>query len=595
MRLLGLQYNAPSAAERRLALRVDGVTGAFKVPEAALPLVGPALWSLLYPAEADLITLLTLADADAGARWRMEARVGARDIRVERGLEPSSVELAVLDPEARRWDVVVRGATDVQARVHSLANMPPSAAFAGIHCALPPVRHVDEPGGGESVEIVSTQEFMGGQAAMGGGPASPEERRRLVGVWRDAARGDVLERYLDHVRGELERAVEKASAMLDDSGELAELTRQLARYGDVRALSPEEEERLRDGPGRLETMERRLAQLEREEAASERGNEAEDRPSAPSAAPMYRDPFVLVSAAPVLVLLLASLLVDRSLALLNLLAIPVAAFAALRNLQFAEAGIGAQRGQEARARRLAQLREDVRTLRTSLAELQSELGLDDWATWKEGMERHQALRAQVEAIQARSSRAAQSPEYRTIEKTRERLASRERLLRRKIAEVPPPAGTTIWELQAQLRKEGIRPEMLVFPPRFCADTPLDEVQRHLRVAPDFTREAWLPLLDRLLSRLLGFKPEAARLDGDTLVVGDWRSDRGGEPDFEAALSEALRLSLVAAHAASGVQDAGTWFVSADRAGLLDGPHRIELRRAHEALGERLQIIALSAG
>lgn len=547
-------------------------------------MVGPLLWTLLHPREAGIELMLVLTDCELDARWRAELKLGPHAVRVERGIEPTSV--ALLRGEGGRWTRVLQGAAAVQERLHSALSLPPASVHARLQFALPPVVR----GGGPVAEAEggatdSPEAFLMQNAARSQVPQDVAGRADLVRLWRDAVQLDVLERYHERVRSQLDDAIGACGRFLDTSGELQELSRRLSRMRDLRPLSVAEELLLKEGPDRLVAAEKRLSQLT---GAGETDSASEQR------SPVLRDPLVLGTAVIVVAISLASVVFTRGVALFNLFAVPALAVAVLRWIKGEEEAIALGAAAEARRRRVDQLREEIERLRTGLRELTGELGVERWEDWRRGLDERQEVQQRIEAIEKAAEEARASEEYRVLERQRERLVARERMVRERLAQAPPPLGVSLWELEDQVRAMGRVPSWTAIGSAFCALTPLDEVRQQLEDAREGAFGLWLPLFMRLAGRLGVAGADETALDGGVLAVGSWRSDVGGDEALEALIAEAIRLAVCAAQVGGGAGEGWGFVVSAARERMVAPEAAASLGYTWGQLSERMQILQLEA-
>lgn len=581
MRLVSLQYHDPRRPERSFVIETGGGSVRARLPEPCVGMVGPLLWTLLHPRDADIELLLVLTDCEVEARWRAELRIGPHAVRVERGVEASSV--ALLRADGEKWTRVFQGAAAVQERLHSALVLPPAPLQARLQFALPPQVHEADTGDDAAGEGDSPEAFLMRNASRTQAPQDAAGQADLVRLWREAVRVDLLERYHERVRQQLDDAIEACGRVLDTSGELQELSRRLARVRDLRPLSVAEEMLLKDGPGRLELAEQRLSQLQ---------GELERETGVAPSTPVFRDPLVMATAAIVVGVTVASFVVARGVALFNLFAVPALAVALLRWIKGEEDLITRDAAASARRRRLEQLREEVERLRVGLRELTGALGVERWEDWKRGLEERNGLEARVREIEQAAEEAKSSEEYRILERKRDRLTERERMVRERLAQAPPQLGVSLWELEDQVRAIGRVPAWTAVGSAFCATSALDEIRQQLEDAQTGALGLWLPLFMRLAGRLGVPGADETALQDGVLTVGGWRSDVGGAPALEAQIAEAIRLAICAAQVGGGAGEGWGVVVAAARGRMVPPEAAASLEQTWGALAERMQIVRI---
>ncbi|MCB9531638.1 MAG: hypothetical protein H6698_07985 [Myxococcales bacterium] len=572
---------------------------------AALPMV---VMTLLYPEEISATDIARVAGTKSDSAWRLEAEHEGRVFRVSRGFAPSSVLVEDQTPDGQ-WTRVAQGSSEARVHLTDLLRLPPPTITEALNFWLNPFPAVHDaidaeaatvmiPDLDDGVALVGTDDYFGNLVQSGNPgnivPLGEEERRLLADEYRRNRTIEFVDDQMRQAEAKLDSLLGEVGALIDGSGEHARITRELATLPTYREITSAEREALGDPDARLAEAERRLGTLEGEEAPARAGQR-----------PLVRDPMFIGGVVATALFTGLSVVLDgpfRRFALLNVLSLGAVLFAALSELRAQGAVAKGDARAAARERRREALVRDLATLRATLAKLREEVPVRNLAEYDRVVARRAELAAELAEVERRHEVAFQSDEYRRLDAKRARaqeLVDALRDARKRLGDPSVPG----YELAHSLERGGVDPNVVLWRP----DPPTAELSRQVKrlgqVASKYrliseeglnpkTVASWM----RVAERIAGEGVPLLNLTAEhQLVTADGRPaleilDESHAVAVVQALRMSLHLTLVKARAA-GIQP---FAIDIFPERVPDPATRQRLAKMYTGLGERLQVLAISA-
>lgn len=609
MIIRSISLKGVAGSDKPASFAVDGGTTRITLDPRSAAALPAVVMTLLYPEEVSTTEIARLAGPDAESAWRVEFDEEGTVFRVSRGFAPASIVLDVLDRASGRWERAAGGSSDVRVKLAELIKLPPPTVMEALNfwinvhsgketASVPAERETS----GSKLTIVGTDDFLGSMAEIGHEQnftaLSEEERRVIADEFRKTATIEFVEDQIRQAEQKLEQVINALGAVVDESGQLARITRQLSDVPAMRRLSDEERAYF-DGPeAQLAEMERRLIAVDSELADAERANKAR-------ASALHRNPAFVAGLAATVLLTGISLFAGpaaRRFALGNLVSLSFALTGFLGWLDGRASSGRAGRKVAALARRREQLIEHYERTRAVVDRLREELPVRNLVEYQTALDRRAALEAELAEVERTHQEAFASEEYQRLAAKKDRAENRLdalRLARRRLGESSVPS----FELMRTLENAGVDPWVVLWRP----DPPAEELRRRTKklgqVASKYrlisedglnskTAASWL----RVAERIVGVELPELTLNAEHQLVTAEGADAFElfSPAVATALVESLRMSLhltLVKAAAPGIHKFAI-DVHPDR--IEDSEVRLRLDKMYKGLGERLQVLVVKS-
>lgn len=483
---------------------------------AAIPQVFATLLSGDDASPSDLARMSGRA-FDAG--WRVEMLIGRRRVRLSRSFALRTLRFDVFEEDEDRWRTIAKGAA-VRPQFERLIELPSREILEAITLATQPF---GIPAGTTStaaddndtsrLELMSAGDLfashqnpssdddpLGGLELDLSGPSlelahdGPEQDdiERILHQHRAARTREALEDQIRGLEDRLEALGRQSAELLDDGEELHEIETQLAKLPKVRDLTDDEIAVLSDTGEREDDLRRRGDELEAQTAGAKgiRG------------LPWFLNPAMVSGLVLSIGATAASVLggrTARQFALGNIVFLGLALFGALQEIRRAEHTGRDKRRMDAIERRLQQVRDELESIRVIRNRLRGEMQVETLVQYEQICDRRASLERRREALHDRNRSVLDTPVYKKIAATKDRVESELDARRRALLRIEDP-GVAVWELAEQLRSMRIDPAVALW---------------HPGAAKDQARAA-LKRVATVLAPLGGF-------DGDTLTGGAARA------------------------------------------------------------------------
>lgn len=580
-------------------------------PESSFHDVDPALaaalphvvFSLLYPADASPTDMARLAGGASDSAWRMAVDIGEHRLRLARGFSLMSVVLERYDDEQRSWEIIGRGAPEVTAQMQRFVDLPPPSVLRDIAVATNPAMRRSRgesqgPSEDSRLALISHDEYFGNLELDDGSPPattalSPEDRQRTADEYRRARTHEALQDQIRKLEAKLQETLSEAGALVDSSGEFAEVTRRLAELPHLRPLRDDEKDALTDPDRRREELDRRLADLSLELETG--GNGRAPRP-------WFVQPLITPAIVAAVALTIASFITGtRTLALGNVFILAVALFGALRHINALERSGRSGRKREAIERRRDQLEAERRRVTTVRESLRRELDVADMEEYERVAGQRARLKEREASLRERHADALASPAYLKLDRRRERV-EREIDERRLALSRVESATMPGYELHSTLLKAGYDPEVVLWHPADTEQEHRAALSRAGAVALEYRLANEQGLAEnlaqnwrKLLHRVTGRAFDDLTLTADYVAMSEGRDVLSSVDDDTAwAIVETLRLAVHMAMVAGRVPGMPRFVLRIHPFRVRDAQISSNLRELYENMGRKLQVIGVSA-
>ncbi len=571
---------------------------------AAVPAV---IMTLLYPDEVSTTDIARISGPEPSSAWRAEFEVGRTIFRVSRSFSNDSITLEV--QEGSSWRVDARGATGVRRALAQLTKLPAPTVMETLNFWInvndaPGKAATAGAGGGSagaSGMILGTEDYFGNFAdepAPEAAPMDEEERRLRSDTYRQTRTVEFVEQQTAHADERLENIIGRLGALVDETGEMARLTRELSRLPQVRELTAEEREVFDDPDIQLGDLERRISALDIE-------LEVEGRKRTRVATTLSGNHSFVFGIVGTVLLTAVSIFGGpeaRRWALLNVISMGVTLAGFLQWLANKDSV-----GTVGRKRQLLERRREGLVARRAemeglVARLRAELPVGTLAE----LERVHARRTEIEQklVEVRKSHEAayETPEYAKMLAKKERAETKLqalRLARSRLGDV----DLNSYELGNTLEAAGIDPNVVLWRP----EPPTIEIRRRVKrlgqVASKYrlisedglnpkTVASWM----RIAHRIVGEDLPPMNLSPEHQMVLEDGSDALAvmSHDVATAVVEAFRMSLHLTLVKAKAPGVYAFCIDVHPERMGDETVRRRFDRMYKGLGERLQVLVLTS-
>lgn len=602
MNIRSISLKGVSGADSPTSVAVNpGVTRLALDPRlaSALPSV---IMTLLYPEEVSSTDIARLAGPQPASAWRVEFEEAGTIFRVSRSFSADSITLEVRDGD--EWRSEGRGATEVRRALGQLVKLPPPTVMEALNFWInvnpSPQSQAKRAASGVEGMLLGTQDYFGNldETAMMVEEEMPdEERSRISDEYRKTLTIEFVDAQLAHANDRVEDLIARIGAVVDESGELAKISRELARLPEVRELSAEERALFADPDGQMGTLQERLAKIEAE-------LESEDRAKPRGGGGLWSNHGFVFGLFGTIVFTVLSIINGpeaRRFALLNVATLGVA-FAGF----WQWAGGKAAGGRTGRKRALLERRRDAtreqyETLRNTVERLRDELPVSSLAELEKVVERRTELEGRLALLKSKHEAAFETPEYKRLEAKKERAERKLRALelaRRRLGE----ADVHSYELSSALQRGGVDPTVALWRPEAPSIELRRRVKRLGQVASKYrlvsesglnpkTVKSWMRVAERIVDGEL----PALNLSPEHQMVNEDGEDVLDTMDISTATAvvEAFRMSLHLTLVKAKAPGIFSFAIDVHPDRVEDVGVRKRLDKMYKGLGERLQVLVVT--
>lgn len=563
---------------------------------AAIP---SAVLSLLYPDQRDVVALTRLSGFTPDSEWRVSLEVGKRRFRVTRNYSWSSVALEAQDPVTNDWGVVARGGDQCRAMLGRIFPIAPPEVVSALCFAVnptKPLQSLDPEREVSRIELLSNSAMMGfgdGKPSTGGMALDDFDRLRVAQQFQQSATWDMLSDQIRILSQRLGDVMSEMGGLVDDTGELARVSKALSENPRMRPITTSERDALRDTDARRLEFDRRIAQANDELD----GANKDLRRGA-----WYRN-------APLLLGVLAGLAITfhsltqgvhaRKFALGNIVFFGVALVGALRYIGALEQNASSGRRRATVERRLAQLTEERDQLDAIFAKVSRELSVRTAVEYEERVERRKKLEERERMLTEANRDALDKPQYVALEQQKRRIDVE--LAERRAALTSLHEGTEPNEsIGKTLRSAGWDPAVALWEPRNPNEALAAAASEVIAVAATYgqvvdgalapgLQESWARLARHVTCE--GLEGLAVR---GSQIVSTEREDLVRSMPSERAwvLVESLRLSVLLALRSAGVEGIPDFIVRVHAFRFDDPMVETHLRGVYSKLSGRFQVVCI---
>ncbi len=230
-----------------------------------VPRFSSVVLSLLYPASFSPALSIALASRNVRAKWSLVAKSGKRSFRITRRALPESVVLE-LDAGDGEFQRSKQGAKQVERALKKALKMPPlevsQALFMTTSDAKEPKRKSSSSNDSSGIEVMGNDDYFGSfedesEEETKKEQDSPETRAKLTKIYRTAYENEALEEFSSALVRANEETNASLAAILDESGELGELTKKLAELPQIATLENTDEDFLHKSTQRISELDKK--------------------------------------------------------------------------------------------------------------------------------------------------------------------------------------------------------------------------------------------------------------------------------------------------------------------------------------------------
>ena len=576
------------------------------------------IMSLLYPDEVSSTDIARIAGPRHDSAWRVEFESGGVRFRISRSFAPTSMVLDVMDEATGEFTRDSAGAADVRRRLGELVRLPAPSVMESLNFWVNTNQVVSagkdpaEESGlvlsddlpNEGVELVGTDDYFGNLMASdetkgSGAPVhmDDEERRVVSDEFRKTRTIEFVEDQLKHAYEKLDSLIDQLGRIVDGTGETARLNRELTAIPEMRELSDEERELLRNPDAKTADLEAKLLKID-EALDAERKKKDKGPPA------LYTNLVFLAGIGGTVLLTVLSVIgepVARRFALGNVATLGVALAGVFNWLGGMANTEKMGRRMQSLSRRRDQVVAQDKSVRSRVSSLREELPVNTLAEYEAAVKKRRGIEHRLLEIQAKHEAAYQTQEYKELERRKDRAELRLnslKLARRRLGD----GNVSSYELEYSLERAGLDPWVILWRP----DPAMTELKRQVKklgqVASKYrlisedglnpkTVNSWL----RVAERILGSEVQPLNMTPDHQMVTEdgVNALEVFDVDTATAVVQALRMSLHLTLVKANAPGIHAFVIDVHSDRLSNEKIRRRLSKIYTGLGERLQVVVVT--
>ena len=591
----------PSGPTAPLTFSFEGGFDELNIEPSDLPSVSAVVLSLLYPASFSPALSIALANRNVRAKWSLVAKSGKRSFRITRRALPESVVLE-LDAGDGEFQRSKQGAKQVEKALKKALKMPPlevsQALFMTNSDAKEPERQNSSSNESSSIEVMGNNDYFGSfeddlEETTEKEQDSPEKRAKLTKTYRAAYENEALEEFSSALVRMNEETNAALAAILDETGELGELTKKLAELPKIANLENTDEDFLHESTQRLTELDKK----------DQRIAAAFKRLTSGQSGPLTKDPIFIggILLACVLTAFSLSSIQARPVALGNIFVLGGSLASFLKRL----ANFEDRQGDASKASAIERSRKNVQkekeTLTLQLAELTSILGVASFDEYLEILAKKKKILAKMNQIKAEQGDALDTIEFKRLS-ARQKRVEKGIVFLKEIQKNRKSLETAAYEIATDLSAMKVQPTRVIWQSA-NQDTGLiqDDIKALLKAASylelwNEEEKKWInPKIGPLWKRLCASfcEEEPTIFDNQIALNNETTAFINLEHATQNAVVDMLRLAIILqASKHSDTRMASSLlrcfpFYQANKA------TKIALQKAYKKLGSRLQVILIS--